>query len=693
MSANIKASVDGTQAIIGVGGVDQMTVSNAGVVTANSFVGAMNSSSVTATGSTTARTLANRFADVVNVKDFGAVGNGVADDTAAIQNAFNYAQSTGYSLVKIPSGRYSITSNITINNSFNILIRGEGKGVTNLIFNNNSGIIVNAASFSQLNTFGICSLTLSANQQGGTAISVSNSTAIESETLFEDLEISSFSGIHQTSPLTYWEKGIETSNLRFCTFNNISIWGGEAGSGVDRVYPTDKAISMSGNTVNFNFIFNNLKITSCTYGLYIYGFLEGVYATNAEIWNCDYPLYVDGSIVAPSKISTLRFSNYHLNAAKVAATFINVTDVALQNCNIVRSIPRNGDFNTIYLEDTTRFILHGNTIWSGNGSTNLIKIKDSLDLIICSNIFNSFATIINTINLQNIDKYSIYGNYFNGSSYVGDIGILIDSSCSDGAVGINYYTDLTKNIEDNASNKSNPSFSNEAVIIASETGSSSISLFGNVPQIKFNPNNATAQNCVIDFRSSGLSDYDSRIITPIGSGASVAGSGNLFINTGNLFLNGQFVNISSNTFRPSQDNVYNLGDSIFRWANIFAQTSTIGTSDLREKQEILQLSDSEKNVAIKLKKIICKFKFNKAVQKKGTEKARWHFGIIAQEVKEIFESENLNAEEYGLFCYDEFEEQKEIKNDNGDILQKYQEAGNIYGIRYEELTMFILANL
>jgi hypothetical protein len=48
MSANIKASTDGTQAIIGVGGVDQMTVSNLGVVTANSFVG-LNGSSVTAT--------------------------------------------------------------------------------------------------------------------------------------------------------------------------------------------------------------------------------------------------------------------------------------------------------------------------------------------------------------------------------------------------------------------------------------------------------------------------------------------------------------------------------------------------------------------------------------------------------------------------------------------------------------------
>ena len=41
------------------------------------------------TGSTTARTLANRFADMVNVKDFGAVGNGVADDLPAFTAANN----------------------------------------------------------------------------------------------------------------------------------------------------------------------------------------------------------------------------------------------------------------------------------------------------------------------------------------------------------------------------------------------------------------------------------------------------------------------------------------------------------------------------------------------------------------------------------------------------------------------------
>jgi hypothetical protein len=116
MSANIKASVDGTQAIIGVGGVDQMTVSNAGVVTANSFVGTFsgNASSATAlaTGSTTARTLANRFADVVNARDFGAVGDGVADDTAAIQAAINTTK-----MVYIPNGTYKVTSKITLSYS------------------------------------------------------------------------------------------------------------------------------------------------------------------------------------------------------------------------------------------------------------------------------------------------------------------------------------------------------------------------------------------------------------------------------------------------------------------------------------------------------------------------------------------------------------------------------------------------
>jgi hypothetical protein len=160
MSANIKASVDGTQAIIGVGGVDQMTVSNAGVVTANSFVGAISagnisSSTAIATGSTTARTLANRFADVVNVKDFGAIGNWNAttgtgtNDGPAIQAAINSLGIAGGTVV-IPNGMkclidtsITINSNITLKGPFNSVGCRDNNGTGGLLYNQVSSLIIN----------------------------------------------------------------------------------------------------------------------------------------------------------------------------------------------------------------------------------------------------------------------------------------------------------------------------------------------------------------------------------------------------------------------------------------------------------------------------------------------------------------------------------------------------------------------
>jgi len=76
---------------------------------------------VTATGSTTSRKISDRWAEIKNVKDFGAVGDGVADDTAAIKAAINQANTDGGGVVVIPAGTYSTTSmgfsNITTSRS------------------------------------------------------------------------------------------------------------------------------------------------------------------------------------------------------------------------------------------------------------------------------------------------------------------------------------------------------------------------------------------------------------------------------------------------------------------------------------------------------------------------------------------------------------------------------------------------
>ena len=63
----------------------------------------------------TVRTVAAKLADVVSVKDFGAVGDGVADDTVAIQaaaTALKVITDTQPSTLYFPSGSYKITNSI-----------------------------------------------------------------------------------------------------------------------------------------------------------------------------------------------------------------------------------------------------------------------------------------------------------------------------------------------------------------------------------------------------------------------------------------------------------------------------------------------------------------------------------------------------------------------------------------------------
>jgi hypothetical protein len=57
-----------------------------------------------------ARTVDSKLKDAVSVKDFGAVGDGVADDTAAIQAAITAADGR---TVLLPAGTYKITSTLT----------------------------------------------------------------------------------------------------------------------------------------------------------------------------------------------------------------------------------------------------------------------------------------------------------------------------------------------------------------------------------------------------------------------------------------------------------------------------------------------------------------------------------------------------------------------------------------------------
>jgi len=70
------------------------------------------------------------FSQIVNVKDFGAKGNGVTDDYQAIANAIAAAPSN--TVIFVPQGTYRITHTITMKQ--NTVLRGAGAGKTRLKF-------------------------------------------------------------------------------------------------------------------------------------------------------------------------------------------------------------------------------------------------------------------------------------------------------------------------------------------------------------------------------------------------------------------------------------------------------------------------------------------------------------------------------------------------------------------------------
>lgn len=87
----------------------------------------------------------------VNVQDFGAVGDGVANDTPAIQAAINYAQSNGSRTVYFPAGTYSTNASLEVTDD----IRIEGESLRSTMISSTSSDYIIHADLGDPNTSGV----------------------------------------------------------------------------------------------------------------------------------------------------------------------------------------------------------------------------------------------------------------------------------------------------------------------------------------------------------------------------------------------------------------------------------------------------------------------------------------------------------------------------------------------------------
>nr|BAR32479.1 Endo-N-acetylneuraminidase [uncultured Mediterranean phage uvMED] len=159
----------------------------------------------------------------------------------------------------------------------------------------------------------------------------------------------------------------------------------------------------------------------------------------------------------------------------------------------------------------------------------------------------------------------------------------------------------------------------------------------------------------------------------------------------------------------NRDNAIDLGYPSVRFDDVRATNGTIQTSDRNEKQDIEELSETEKRVAVVAKGLMRKFRWKDKVAEKG-DNARIHFGIIAQDLEDAFKAEGLDASKYAMFCSDTWFEKEisvdavEADEENGieakdaytymdikdETTEGYTEKTRL-GVRYSELLAFIIS--
>jgi len=628
-------------------------------------------------------TVENKLQEFISVKDFGAVGDGVTDDTAAIQAAIDSLPSAtseydparyanGGGTVYFPDGNYKITSPVVISHN----------------------------------------ITLLGSSSGGSKISASaNIDLIQ---------------------IGYIDTGVADYGIVSPSVRNLQLDGG----GAAEAAITNRYGAVS-NPVTHG-LFEDLAIYGCKVGMHFFGGWNNTFR-NIQIRSEDYNATTSEGIIGIIGETVTVGNTYgpsgHQVVAQVAAggfnnnVFDTVVTVYMRRMGVhIRAISAAHAYANKFINCNFEQILKQGTPQTYAPYTDTTATPEGLS----SQTLKWQGQAVGLHLLGRIAAFSVDTCYFeaiaNSGTTTGGVGVSIDD-CGitfGGGSSKAYSNSITENFFNSncempvlVGRSQQTTISSNAVLLAVgggyfvDSGSTKTvlvnELLGNVDASSTGAYDWLQGDAGIGINSAKRSNAYVTVNTEANTGVDIYRSGSTVNFNGIRFRDGTnandfgrigwnsgvirhealtsfdfYINGTRNLYAdatrlfPNPDNAMTLGTAGNRWSVVYAATGTINTSDENEKQDIASLEAAELATAAAIKGLVKKFRFKDAVSAKG-DQARIHVGVIAQEVKTAFEANGLDAEKYGIFCSDTWTD------------EETGEEKTRLGVRYEELLAFIIA--
>ena len=257
-----------------------------------------------------------------NVQQFGAAGDGVADDTDEIEAAILAQAQAGGGTLFFPRGQYILSRQLQIGQS--VFLLGEGRQLSKLIWTAaNGGLRFNGGSGSiqQRKTFRAQAITfLTTIAGGGVALDLSSEVPVGNVGRTVDILECEFS---QANPDAWWTCGIRMADIRDTSILNCEIRGKYP------FPPGSRGIQITGDLpyIPTGHTIDNTLITFVDYGIEVTGHVEAVILHNSAAVACNRCVVWNTATQHPQ----LTITNTHLSAFATGVELYNCSDSFIQN--------------------------------------------------------------------------------------------------------------------------------------------------------------------------------------------------------------------------------------------------------------------------------------------------------------------------------------------------------------------------